>query len=89
MNQLHGGCFVSGKTGDSIVKNFYKIAAESSGYNLTSEELAVYDKVLKAFVQKSDDANEGRTAFADEIEAEDLAAEQKKLQGSGCTCVLS
>lgn len=89
-NSLNGGFEVSGKTGDNVVKAFYKIAAESLGIQLTSAELAAYDKVLTAFVQISNNDTETRTAFADEIEAEDRAAEERKKQSAAsCQCVCS
>ena len=80
-------CFAPG---ENVVRTFYQVAAELVGVKLTAHELAFMDKVLKVHVEKGDEAIEGRTAFADEIEAEDLAAEKKKsVLGGGCNCVLS
>lgn len=84
---LQGGMFLSAKTGDNVVKTFYQIAAEASGVRLTDGELATYNKVLTAYIQTSDDSAEGRTAFADDIEREDLEAERKKKEQ--CNCIIS
>jgi hypothetical protein len=46
--------------------------------------LAYYDKLVKAHVCITQD-NEGRTPFADEIEAEDRAAVEKAKK-KGCVC---
>ena len=46
--------------------------------------LGFYDKVVKAHVKAAGD-DEGRTAFADQIEAEDRAA-MERAQRKGCTC---
>jgi hypothetical protein len=84
-NRLAGGIFVSAKTGENITRSFYQIAGEVMGMPLDAYELAFYDKVLTAHIQS--DGNEGRTLFADEIEAEDLAAEAAKNRSSRrCIC---
>ena len=90
-NGLNDGLFLSAKTGENVVKAFYKAASEAIGIQLTSGELAMYDKVLKVHVDKT--ADEGRTEFANDIEREDLEAEKRKQQqeaiGSDCKCVIS
>lgn len=86
-NDLAGGFFISAKTGDNLVKAFYKVAAEGVGEHLSPSELAYHDKVVKAHVVLSadNDKDEGRTAFADEIERLDAEAERKKNSGGlGC-----
>ena len=91
-NSLAGGIFVSAKTGENLVKSFYEIAGKVCGVPLTQYELSCYDKVVPAYVTKGESrggGDEERTAFADEIEAEDRAAEQRKLGGSNCQCLLS
>ena len=87
-NKLSGGLFVSAKTGDNLVKSFYQISAKFCGYSMTSYELSFFDKVVPAYITKSNNCDEDRTAWADEIEAEDLAAE-KRRQGVFCRCNLS
>ena len=89
LNKLAGGIFVSAKTGENLVKSFYRIAGEVCGVPLTPLELSQYDKVLIAHVAKPSGDDEERTAWADEIEAEDLAAEERKLMRSNCQCIMS
>ncbi|RYH05571.1 GTP-binding protein [archaeon] len=86
-NQLHGGAFCSAKTGENVVKMFYKVAGDIIGVKLTEFELAVHDKVLKAHIQSSTD-EEARNPWADEIENEDLEAERRKKQ-QGCACIIA
>jgi len=86
-NNLSGGMFMSAKTGENVVKTFYKVAGEGIGIKLSEYELAFHDKVVKAAVIYSDNNSDGRTAFADDIEAEDRAAEARKNAG-GCQCLL-
>lgn len=88
-NAVKGGNFCSAKTGENIVKMFYAIAGEIIGIKLTEYELAFHDKVLKAHVNVSNEQDEIRNAWADDIEKEDLEAERKKQQGDGACCILS
>lgn len=74
--QLSGGFFTSAKTGEQVLRSFYKAVGESCGIALTPAELACYNKVVFASVLKT--ADEGRTPYADAIEAEDLALEAAK-----------
>ena len=86
-NGLQGGLFMSAKSGENVIKAFYQLAGEVVGLPLTDHELAFHDKVLGVTVEKED---EGRTAFADQIEREDAEAEAKKKRkktGLGrCIC---
>lgn len=84
-NKLSGGLFMSAKSGENVIRAFYEVASEVCGLKLTSEELAFHDKILGVRVAKSDENNEGRTDFADDIEAEDMAAESRK-KDSDCKC---
>mmetsp|Transcript_4783 Transcript_4783/g.6588 ORF Transcript_4783/g.6588 Transcript_4783/m.6588 type:complete len:231 (-) Transcript_4783:108-800(-) len=89
-NQLSGGLMVSAKTGENVVKCFYKIASEAVGIKLTEYELGFYDKVLPANISGSKN-DELRNAWADDIEKEDLLAEQRKKLSSenkvkACIC---
>jgi Ras-related protein Rab-28 len=88
-HRLSGGMYMSAKTGENVVKMFYKTAAESVGIHLSSYELAFHDTVVTAYVTKDDNNEGGRTAWADEIEAADLEAERRKQEESeGCKCSL-
>jgi GTPase SAR1 family protein len=83
LNNLDGGLYVSAKTGENVVKAFYKIAAEAVGIRLSEYELSFHDKVLVAHVSRdttdvASDVDESRQAWAREIEREDLEAERKK-----------
>lgn len=61
-----------------------QVSSESLGVTLSDYELGFHEKVLKAYIPAASDDTEGRTAFADEIEAEDLRREAKKNQKSRC-----
>jgi small GTP-binding protein len=87
-NNLRGGMFCSAKTGENIVKMFYKVAGDIIGAILTDFELAVYDKVVAAHIQTSA-ADEVRNEWADEIEKEDMEAERRKKLAEGCKCIVS
>ena len=67
--------------------------AEACGMELSSHELAFFDRVLKAEVATGGD--EGRTALADQIEREDAEAERRwrerqarKEDGGMCCSVM-
>ena len=95
-NKLSGGFYVSAKTGDNLVKAFYKVAGEAVHITLSPSELAYHDKVIKAHIVLGSSSNtmntnkddEGRTAFADEIERQDAEAERlkNKCTVNMCTC---
>ena len=87
-NSLSGGMFMSAKTGENVVKTFYKVAGEAIGIKLNEYELSFHNKILKAHITSSNNDNDCRTAFADEIEAEDAAAEARKNKKHqmGCSC---
>lgn len=91
-NGLYGGLYVSAKTRENLVKTFYKVAAEAIGIALSPYELAFYDSVVKAHINVSNSDGEGRTLFADDIEAEDAAADKRRreemLKPEGC-CICS
>ena len=78
-NGFKGGLFMSAKTGENVVKTFYKVAGEAIGVSLSAYELAFHDKVISANVAATGDG-ESRTTFADEIEAEDRKAEEQKMK---------
>lgn len=86
-NNLAGGFFVSAKTGDNLVKAFYRVAAEAVGVHLSPSELAFHDKVVKAHVVLSASGDdEGRTAFAEDMERQDAEAERRKREGGALGC---
>lgn len=87
-NNLRDGMFCSAKTGENIVKMFYKVAGDILGVKLTEFELAVHDKVVTAHIQMSNDQDEARNEWADEIEKEDMENERKKKlrENGGCLC---
>jgi Ras-related protein Rab-28 len=89
-NRLRGSLFLSAKTGENVVKAFYKVAAETLGQPLSEGELEVHDKILKVNVAPTGDDG-GRTAFADIIEAEDRAAaeEARRKAQQQCFCIIS
>lgn len=94
-NNLDNGLFLSAKTGENVVKAFYKISSDCIGIKLTEYELAYHDKVLVAHIESSNEKNEIRNAWADEIEKEDMEAERKKKldeeieNKNKCTCTCS
>ena len=79
---------MSASTGDSVVRAFYAVAGRHLGFDLTETELRAHDVVVGAVVGGPGGADEGRAAGADEIEAEDAAAEAAKNK-AGCGCVIS
>jgi Ras-related protein Rab-28 len=82
-----GGFFVSARSGENVVKTLYKTAGEVAGCPLSDYELAFFDKVLTVTAApKASEEEEGRTPYADQIEAEDLALEAAKKKKKGC-CV--
>ncbi len=103
---FRGSIFMSAKTGENVVRMFYKVAGEVLGVHLSENELDIHHKVLKVSViggsnqlnatsvfkiGDNDDASlhGGRTAFADQIEAEDrAAAEAAKRKQEQCMCNL-
>ena len=66
----------------------YNDQLEVKGIKLMSYELAYHDKVLKVHIDDTTSKNEERTAFADEIEAEDLRLEEAKrsMKKNSCIC---
>lgn len=89
-NNLFGGMFCSAKTGENVLKMFYKVAGDIIGVKLTEFELATHDKVLTAHIQMSSDQDEARNEWADEIEKEDRELEMRKqARESGCQCCIS
>lgn len=86
-NKLKGSCFCSAKTGENVVKMFYKIAGEIIGIKLTEYELAFHDKVLKAHVEAH--ADEVRNDWAADIEKEDMEAERRKQAAENACCSIS
>lgn len=62
-------------------------AAEHFGVSLTAQELAFFDVVVTAHIVKDGNKDdEGRTAWADEIEREDMLAEERKKRSNRCIC---
>jgi small GTP-binding protein len=92
-NNLKDSCYCSAKTGENVIKMFYRFVGEIVGIQLTQYELAFYDKVLKAYVMPSNQGKEeSRNEWADEIEREDAELERKKREkenNHGCNCCIS
>jgi len=88
-NNFRGSLFMSAKSGENVVKAFYQVAGEVLQMPLTEGELDVYTKVLKVSLPDGVSQDGGRTAFADQIEAEDRAAAEAAKKGQeACLCVL-
>jgi small GTP-binding protein len=87
--KIRDHCYCSAKTGENVVKMFYRFASEIIGIQLTQYELAFYDKVLKAHVMTSNELDEIKNPWADEIEKEDAELERRKAMNQGCQCILS
>lgn len=89
---LQGGFFASAKTGDNILREIVRISGESLGLSLTDTDLGIFDKVVSAHVQQSSSSDEGRTTFAEDIEAQDLALEEikrrREANNAGCNCTV-
>lgn len=90
-----GGFLVSAKTGENILKAFYKAVSTYCNITLSDSELSAVDSVITVSVNKSGE-DEGRTSIADRIEEEDrLAAleyerrRQEELEGmKGCCRIM-
>lgn len=81
--QLPGGFFVSAQNGDNVLKTVYRISAAAAKIQVSDFELSFCDKVVRVSVPaigSSAVGDEGRTAMADEIEAEDRANEARKAK---------
>lgn len=77
------GFLVSAKTGENVLKAFYKAVASHLKIAISESELSSVEAVLVVNVNKSS-ADEGRTAMADKIEEEDrLAAFEYERQQKG------
>ena len=73
--------------GQNVLRVFYQVAADVAGVQLSEYELAFTDRCLSATTAVVEGEDEGRTAIADQIEAEDAAA-MAAAQRTGCTCAL-
>uniref|UniRef100_A0A7S1XYC7 Ras-related protein Rab-28 n=2 Tax=Phaeomonas parva TaxID=124430 RepID=A0A7S1XYC7_9STRA len=90
-NKLKGHHLVSAQSGENLLRCMYACAAEMVGITLSEHELAYYDTVLAVTVVEGGgdaDPDGGRTPWADEIEAEDLAAERRKQEQGDCVCAV-
>ena len=89
-HRLAGGHLVSAQSGQNVLTSFYKTAAELAGIKLTAHEIEFTKKVLEVNVVAGDD--DARTAIADQIEAEDRAAEEARRKRENrrfprCVCM--
>ena len=93
-HELQGGFLVSAQNGDNVIKAVYRMAATAAKLQVTDYELSFCDKVVRATVAAKGQEDEVRTAMADQIEAEDLAAERNKHKpdmaaaAAGCKCTV-
>ncbi len=56
---------------------------------MTEYELSAYNKVLTAHIVKTSGDDEERTAWADEIEREDMLAMEKASKRDNCGCCIA
>ena len=85
------GFYCSAKSGENVVRVFFKVAAIIAGCPLSESALSTLDKVLSCHINLSH-SGEVRTEWADEIEAEDRALEERKRRregAGGCGCIVS
>lgn len=93
-NGFKGSLFMSARSGENVVRAFYKAAGELLDMPLTEGELEEHTKVLKVELQGAAGSHDGgRTAFADQIEQEDreaaeAAAAARKANDEACMCVV-
>ena len=93
-NGFKGSLFMSARSGENVVRAFYKAAGELLHMPLTEGELEEHTKVLKVELQGAAGSHDGgRTAFADQIEQEDreaaeAAAAARKANDEACMCVV-
>lgn len=91
--KLQGGFLVSAQNGDNVLKAVYRISAVAAKIQVSDFELSFCDKIVRASIPAAGSSeDEGRTAMADQIEAEDRANEVKKASlsktGAPCICLL-
>jgi len=84
---LGGHMLVSAKSGEQLMRGFYRAMMEICDLPVTEADLAAHDKVLSAAVTLSGD-DEARTAFADEIEEEERRAHERSQAGCAGACVI-
>ena len=84
--EIKGSIFMSAKTGDNVVKSFYKAVSALLGAPLSEDELQAHDKVVRVVVSAVEDGG-GRTSFADQIEEEDRLAALAAANSVGCCAV--
>ncbi|GAB9467842.1 hypothetical protein Gpo141_00005177 [Globisporangium polare] len=79
---MQGGFLVSAQNGDNVLKAVYKISAAAAKIQVSDFELSFCDKIIRVSIAASGTSgeDEGRTAMADEIEAEDRAHEARKAK---------
>ena len=83
---MAGGFLTSAANGDNVKRAVYHAAALALGVKLTSDDLSLHDAVVPVRLEQQCD--EIRTRNADQIEAEDRAAELR-LQRNRCECHIS
>lgn len=79
---MQGGFLVSAQNGDNVLKAVYKISAAAAKIQVSDFELSFCDKIVRVSIAApgTSGEDEGRTAMADEIEAEDRAHEVRKAK---------
>jgi len=87
------GFYCSAKTGENIKRVFFQVAAIVAGCPLSESALSTLDKVLSCHVNLSH-SGEVRNEWADEIEAQDRALEERKRRqegegAGGCGCIVA
>lgn len=84
---MQGGFLVSAQNGDNVLKAVYKISAAAAKIQVSDFELSFCDKIVRVSIaaQGTSAEDEGRTAMADEIEAEDRAHEARKAKQKTAT----
>jgi GTPase SAR1 family protein len=87
-HKMNSGFLVSARNGDNVLKAVYRVAAEAARIQVTEYELSFCDSIIRTTLSLDGECDSARTAMADQIEAEDLAAEKSKQSAfqSGCLC---
>lgn len=82
---------VSARNGDRLLRTIYKAAADVCDMTVSTSEFDHLQNVVVAHIDNKSTFDEGRTAMADRIEAEDRAAMERarRRENEGGCCVLS
>lgn len=84
-----GGFCISARNGDTVLRCVYTAVAQTAKIRVSTEELSIYNSIVNASCIKLSREDEPRTICADEIEAEDSSANEKRNVCGSTACIPS